>query len=135
MEVDGSCHCGAIRFEAEIDPERVRVCHCTDCQQLSGTAFRVVAPCPEQQFRLLQGTPRIYVKTAASGRHRQQAFCADCGSAIYATSDEPAGNRSLGLRIGALAQGRELVPKRQFWVRSALPWLPMLPGDMFGENG
>jgi len=61
MKVEGSCHCGAIRFEAEIDPGKVRVCHCTDCQQLSGTAFRVVAPCPEQQFRLLQGTPKIYV--------------------------------------------------------------------------
>lgn len=135
MKVDGSCHCGAIRFEAEIDPDKVRVCHCTDCQQLSGTAFRVVAPCPEQQFHLLKGTPKIYVKTAESGRHRQQAFCADCGSALYATSDEPAGARSLGLRVGVLAQRRELAPKRQFWVRSALPWLPVLPGDAFGDNG
>ncbi|MBO9588177.1 GFA family protein [Devosia sp.] len=135
MRVDGSCHCGAIRFEAEIDPEKVRLCHCTDCQQLSGTAFRVVAPCPEQRFHLLQGTPRIYVKTAESGRHRQQAFCADCGSALYATSDEPAGERSLGLRVGVLGQRRELVPKRQFWVRSALPWLPALPGDEVGDNG
>lgn len=135
MKVDGSCHCGAIRFEAEIDPDKVRVCHCTDCQQLSGTAFRVVAPCPEQQFHLLQGMPRIYVKTAESGRHRQQAFCSDCGSALYATSDEAAGARSFGLRVGVLAQRRELVPKRQFWVKSALPWLPALPGVAVGDNG
>lgn len=67
MKVDGSCHCGAITFEAEIDPERVRICHCTDCQQLSGTAFRVNVPCPENQFHLRKGEPRIYVKTAESG--------------------------------------------------------------------
>ncbi|WP_441338791.1 GFA family protein [Mesorhizobium sp.] len=30
MKVDGSCHCGTIRFEADIDPERVRICHCTE---------------------------------------------------------------------------------------------------------
>lgn len=133
MHVDGACHCGAITFEADIDPERVRVCHCADCQQLSGTAFRVVVPCPEGDFRLRTGMPKIYVKTAESGRRRQQAFCGDCGSSIYATSDEPAGARSLGPRVGVLAQRRDLQPKRQFWFRSALPWLPPLPG--IAEDG
>ena len=128
MQVQGSCHCGAITFEAEIDPEKVRICHCTDCQQLSGTAFRVMVPCPEQQFHLTRGEPRIYIKTAESGRKRQQAFCDKCGSPLYATSDEPAGARSFGIRIGTLAQRRQLAPKRQFWFRSALPWLPVLPG-------
>ena len=128
MQVQGSCHCGAITFEAEIDPDRVRICHCTDCQQLSGTAFRVMVPCPEDQFHLQKGEPKIYIKTAESGRKRQQAFCGDCGSPLYATSDEPAGNRSLGIRIGVLAQRRELLPRRQFWFRSALPWLPVMPG-------
>lgn len=134
MKVDGACHCGNIAFEADIDMDRVRICHCTDCQQLSGTAFRVVAPCPEVHFHLLRGQPKIYVKTGDSGSRRQQAFCGDCGSALYATSDEPAGHRQLGLRVGALAQRRELVPKRQFWVKSALPWLPKLPGEQHEEQ-
>ena len=130
MHIDGGCHCGFIRFEADIDPANVGVCHCTDCQQLSGTAFRVMVPCPEAQFHLTKGEPRIYIKTAESGRKRQQAFCADCGSPLYATSDEPAGARSFGIRIGTLAQRRQLAPKRQFWFRSALPWLPALPGTI-----
>jgi hypothetical protein len=128
MRVDGACHCGAITFDADIDPDKVRVCHCTDCQQLSGTAFRVMVPCPESDFRLKTGSPKVYVKTAESGRRRQQAFCGDCGSPLYATSDEPTGTRSLGLRIGTLAQRRDLPPKRQFWFISVLPWLPPLPG-------
>ena len=40
MKVTGRCHCGQISFEAEIDPAQVRICHCTDCQTLTGTAFR-----------------------------------------------------------------------------------------------
>jgi hypothetical protein len=40
MKVTGRCHCGQISFEAEVDPATVRVCHCTDCQTLTGTAFR-----------------------------------------------------------------------------------------------
>ena len=128
MQVDGSCHCGALTFEAEIDPDRVRICHCTDCQRLSGTAFRVTAPCPEENFRLLRGEPKVYVKVADSGRRRLQAFCGDCGSPLYATADEAPGNRTFGLRVGVLAQRRELAPKRQFFGRSILPWLPRLPG-------
>ena len=41
MKIDGCCHCGAIAYEAEHDPETVGICHCADCQQLTGTAFRV----------------------------------------------------------------------------------------------
>ena len=128
MKVDGSCHCGAIAFEAEIDPDRVRVCHCADCQKLSGTAFRVVAPCAEADFNLTRGQPKNYVKIAESGGRRIQAFCGDCGSPLYATSDEPAGNRTFGIRVGVITQRNQLAPKRQFWHRSALPWLPELPG-------
>jgi hypothetical protein len=32
MKVSGRCYCGQISFEAEIEPDKVRVCHRTDCQ-------------------------------------------------------------------------------------------------------
>jgi hypothetical protein len=134
VRVDGHCHCGAIAFTAEIDPDRVRICHCTDCQQLSGTAFRVTAPCDESDFELLRGNPRIYTKVADSGRRRQQAFCGECGSPLYATSNEPPGQRTLGLRVGVLAQRASLSPKRQYFFRSALSWLPPLPGQVFHDD-
>ena len=44
MKVTGGCHCGHILYEAEVDPATVRVCHCTDCQKLTGTAFRTNIP-------------------------------------------------------------------------------------------
>jgi Uncharacterized conserved protein len=37
MRIDGRCHCGYLSFEAEADPEQVSICHCTDCQNGSGT--------------------------------------------------------------------------------------------------
>ncbi len=36
MRIDGQCHCGHIAYEAEIDPDRVSICHCRDCQQMTG---------------------------------------------------------------------------------------------------
>ena len=126
MHVSGGCHCGAIRYEAEIDPGRVGVCHCTDCQKLSGRAFRVTVPALLGSFRLLNGTPRVYTKTAESGRLREQAFCEKCGSQLYAVSPgaEP---RVYSLRIGTVDQRAQLAPKIQNWTRSRLPWIDVIP--------
>ena len=128
MKIDGGCHCGAIAYEAEVDPDRVGICHCTDCQQLTGTAFRISVFAAEEDFRLTRGTPRIYIKTAESGNKRAQAFCADCGSPIYTTSVGEDGPKSYGIRVGTARQRAELKPTRQVWHRSALSWLPELEG-------
>ena len=50
MKIDGGCHCGYLTYEAEIDETKISICHCTDCQALSGTAFRVSARSREDAF-------------------------------------------------------------------------------------
>ncbi|HEX6319535.1 MAG TPA: GFA family protein [Burkholderiales bacterium] len=126
MKIDGACHCGNIRYEAEVDPQAVAICHCTDCQTLSGSAFRTVVPAKKENFRLLKGAPKTYVKTAESGNPRVQAFCPECGTPIYsaAPGDAPA----FSLRVGTIRQRAELRPQKQLWSRSALEWLKELPG-------
>jgi hypothetical protein len=124
MHIDGSCHCGNIRYEAEVDPEKVSICHCTDCQVLSGSAFRVVVQATKEGFRMLGAQPKIYIKTAESGTKRAQAFCPECGSQIYATS--PTDPQTFGLRVGTIRQRAELKPRRQAWCRSAMGWLSEL---------
>ena len=123
MKIDGRCHCGSIAYEAEIDPENVRICHCTDCQRLSGTAFRVSVGTPEENFTLLSGSPRTYVKTGQSGARRAQVFCPDCGSQIYATAADGDGPRVFNLRTGTIDQRDRLTPRSQIWKRSAQAWL------------
>ena len=68
MKIDGVCYCGSIAFEADIDPESVYICHCTDCQTMSGTAFRTIVPASAETFRVVAGEPKSYVKTAESDR-------------------------------------------------------------------
>ena len=120
MKVEGSCHCGRITYEAVADPELVGICHCTDCQMLTGSAYRVSVPVPRETFTLLSGQPKVYVKTAASGNKRAHSFCPDCGTPIHAAAltDPP----TYTLRVGCLRQRAELRPKRQQWCDSALPW-------------
>jgi hypothetical protein len=127
MKVEGKCHCGKIAYEATVDPDTVLLCHCTDCQTLTGSPFRANIQAPAASFVLLRGAPKIYIKTAESGSKRAHAFCPDCGTPIYASaiSNPP----SYSLRVGSIKQRQELNrPKRQIWCRSALPWSMNLDG-------
>jgi len=121
MKVQGSCHCGRIRYEAEIDPAKVGICNCTDCQVLTGSAYRVSVPAPREGFRLLSGAPKTYIKTADSGTKRAHSFCPDCGTPAYACAlgDNPP---SYSLRVGCLQQKAQLPPQRRIWCKSALAW-------------
>jgi hypothetical protein len=120
MKIDGGCHCGNITYTAEVDPDRVGICHCTDCQTLTGTAFRVSVAATKEAFRMT-GQAKIYVKTAESGAKRAQAFCPECGTPIYSTAvDEP---QVFNIRVGTVRQRGELRPKTQGWCRSALDWV------------
>jgi hypothetical protein len=125
MKVHGHCHCGSIAYEAEIDPARVSACHCSDCQMLTGSAFRVSVPAPAESFTLT-GTPKTYVKVADSGNRRIHAFCPECGAPVYssAISDPP----TYSLRVGCLDERADLPPRKQIWCESSMTWAMDLRG-------
>ena len=80
MKVDGGCHCGNIRYEVcRVDPATVAICHCTDCQTLSGSAFRTVVPTKEGSFEYCcqacrRSTSRP-VKVVTGGSRRSAPIC------------------------------------------------------------
>ena len=122
MKVDGNCLCGHIEYEAEIDPDTVAICHCTDCQTHSGTAYGVVVGIMDGQFHLLGGQLKTYEKIAASGTIRALAFCPECGTRIHARTVGE-GSAFFGLRVGTVRQRGQLKPGRQVWCRSARDWV------------
>lgn len=131
MRIDGCCHCGAIRYVATIDPANLSVCHCTDCQTLSGSPYRVSILCGPEDIDINAGTPRVYRKIGDSGRTRLQYFCGDCGTPLFASDADP----DIGvwsLRWGSVTQRHDLRPTRQIWCRSAEAWIgdvAALPGQ------
>lgn len=134
MKIDGQCHCGYVTYEAEIDPEQVVICHCTDCQKLTGSPYRVTVRTSPGDVRLTGGAPKVYVKTAASGRKRLLSFCPECGSPLF-SSGEDAENTPWGIRWGSINQRRDLTPKRQIWCSSAAPWAARAFEDLPGKAG
>tara|TARA_B100000524_G_scaffold204966_1_gene106993 strand:- start:1327 stop:1737 length:411 start_codon:yes stop_codon:yes gene_type:complete len=133
MNVDGECLCRQIQFEAEIDPKTATICHCTDCQINSGTAFGYVVGAVNDSFKLLMGELSFYIKSADSGAKRELAFCGNCGTRIYA---RPVDGKSsfFGLRVGTIRQRRDLQPKRQVWKRSCLDWVELIETEQTFET-
>ena len=94
MKVAGGCHCGAVRFEAEV-PQAVEVldCNCSMCGK-TGYLHLIVAA---SDFRLLSGAGALSEYRFNSGTARH-LFCAACGiKSFYVPRSHPDGY-SLNLR-------------------------------------
>jgi hypothetical protein len=136
MKIHASCHCGYIKFEGEADPEKVTVCHCTDCQTSTGAAYRTNVPIPGPSFKLLSGEPAVYIKTTAeSGNPRAQTFCPKCGTPLYSTTPGDGPKPLYMVRVGILRERDQLTPKVQIWTRSARPWVNGLASVERKEKG
>jgi hypothetical protein len=119
MKIDGQCHCGKVTYVAEIDPGQVTLCHCTDCQALTGTAFRTTVSARREDLQIT-GAPALYVKTGDSGAKRLHYFCPTCASPLFSAGE---GAEVWGIRWGGIRQRDQLGPTRQIWRRSAAPWV------------
>ena len=122
MRVTGGCFCSAIRYEAEVDENMVIICHCTDCQINSGTAYGVVVSVINGKFNLVKGKLSFFQKIADSGAKRDLGFCSNCGTRIFAKPGDDT-NGTFGLRVGTVDQRANLLPKKQAFTRSALSWV------------
>ena len=112
MRITGGCFCKKVRYTATIDPKTVTICHCTDCQINSGTAYGVVVGVTNEEFILEDGKLTYFEKIADSGARRSLAFCSTCGTRIYAKPADGKPGR-FGIRIGTVDQRESLIPRQQ----------------------
>jgi hypothetical protein len=75
----GGCHCGAVRFEADLDLTRpVSRCNCTQCTK-RGATTSIVKP---EGFRLLAGESALGAYEWG-GRTGRFSFCSRCGIFVF----------------------------------------------------
>ena len=121
----GGCLCGAVRYESAGAPVFSLLCHCRDCQRSSGSAYNAALRVPAAGFRITQGEPKLYARTADSGNMVTRAFCPDCGSPLFIrVSTRP---DLIGLRAGTLDDPSAFRPEADIFVKSAQPWDHMDP--------
>jgi len=84
----GGCHCGAVRFEVDVEgPIELSLCNCSICQKTAYVHLIV----QKQQFRLLSGSESLTVYRFNTGV-AEHSFCSVCGiKAFYVPRSDPGG--------------------------------------------
>lgn len=115
----GGCLCGALRYELEGEPVVVAICHCRDCQKLSGAGHATGALVATAQLRLA-GSAARYRTTARSGTDVVRTFCPTCGSPI---STENSGKPGfITVMLGSLDEPVDWKPSIELFARNRKPW-------------
>jgi len=94
----GSCHCGAVRFEAELDFSQDSYrCNCSICRR---TRFWPAVATPEH-FRLLAGEAEL-TEYRFNTRKSLHYFCRHCGVRPFGIGTETPLGEMYGVNIGCL---------------------------------
>lgn len=116
----GGCSCGHVRYDIGAPSLALYLCHCTDCQQRTGSAFRMTMHVPSSGHALTQG------EVIDVGSDKVGVFvCSKCSSWVYLK------NRRSSVTVfppGTLDDTSNLRPEANVWTRSAQPWVYIDPG-------
>jgi hypothetical protein len=109
ITISGGCHCGKVRFEAEV-PEAVEVLDC-NCSICAMTGFRHLIV-PHSEFRLVEGVESLTSYRFGTGA-AEHLFCSNCGiKSFYQPRSHP---RAWSVNLNALDNPAVLsVSVRQF---------------------
>ena len=125
-ELRGGCQCGGVRYEVTGTPLQLSVCHCTDCQRQSGSAFGMTLVVREEDFRLTGGELKTFASKSDAGRAKLGAFCPDCGTRIYHKPEWRKG--MVSVKAGTLDDTTMLKPDIHIWTASKQPWTTIPDG-------
>jgi hypothetical protein len=122
----GGCQCGNVRYRIEADPVTLIVCHCSECQRQTGSAFGMSLIVPADALVMEGGEPKTFSRLADSGKSVVCAFCKDCGTRIYHAPEAFAA--TVNIKPGTLDDTSGLEPRAHVWTSSKQPWVPIPDG-------
>ncbi len=115
--LEGSCLCGAVRYEVDGVLGPIVCCHCSMCRKAQGAAFAVNAPVGADRFRLVAGADVLRSYRSSPGKER--CFCGRCGSPIFSRRD---GAADVRLRLGTLDTPIAARPSAHIFAASKAEW-------------
>ncbi|MCB1842467.1 MAG: GFA family protein [Halioglobus sp.] len=79
MQVSGGCYCGKVRYEAEGEPVMRGLCHCRECQYITGGGANVALAMPLAGFRYVADAPKGFARQDLDNAVLRE-FCPECGT-------------------------------------------------------
>jgi hypothetical protein len=112
-----------VTYSVDAHPVWQGVCHCSNCQRQTATAFSVIVGVPMKALTV-EGSTLSSFKTPSEGYQSttERRFCSACGSPIFSTIESMPDLAFL--KAGTLDDPSWLEPAVEIWTRSAQPWVP-----------
>ena len=134
MWLDGSCHCGAVRFRVHAPhPVPFARCYCSICRKTAGGGGYAINIGADNSTLTVEGRDAISVYRARTGPDEasrspgQRHFCAHCGSALWVW--DPRWPELVHPAASAIDTPLPAAPHHLYlMIGSAAPWVPLEPG-------
>lgn len=93
----GSCQCGAVQYDVDVDLDNTITCNCSRCQRLG----LVLAFAPKASFQLQAGEASLteYLFNKHEIKH---LFCSVCGVESFAYGRMPDGSEMAAINVNCL---------------------------------
>ncbi|PKS08027.1 hypothetical protein jhhlp_006639 [Lomentospora prolificans] len=126
----GSCLCKKITYIYTGEPtSKMTICHCCECQKLTGSAFTYDFLVPRENFKWTSGSPKSNSFIQESGIRVDYRFCPDCGTVLFKKSDED-DFKTFYLVQGGTIDGTDVKtkPDVELWTTRKLEWIEAIEG-------
>jgi hypothetical protein len=90
---EGSCHCGAVRFDIEADLRNATQCNCSICTKKGAINHRVAAP----RLRIVQGNEALALYQFGT-RTAKHWYCRHCGIHVFSNPRRAPDQYAINLR-------------------------------------
>ncbi|MBO6717168.1 MAG: GFA family protein [Rhizobiaceae bacterium] len=114
LPISGGCQCGNVRYRITGRPVVFYLCHCTECQRHTSSAFGESLRIRRDDLEI-DGDMACFTRVSDAGNRREGWFCAECGVRIVHGT---AGNPMVNIKAGTLDDTTWLVPAGHIWTRS-----------------
>jgi hypothetical protein len=132
-KINGSCLCGAVKFEATPPGLYFIHCHCSNCRRAHGAAFVTWTGFKNENFKITSSPDnltRYHTDTDAT-----RSFCKKCGSTLFFESPEEEGEAEgeVAVALANLNGEPGLEPEGHYFVDHKAKWFPIT--DSLPQHG
>ncbi|MBN8840178.1 MAG: GFA family protein [Sphingomonadales bacterium] len=116
MVISGHCHCGAVTWQANGEPQHHALCHCEDCRRWSGAPLVGWIAFDDKDVTIA-GETRAYQSSATATRE----FCATCGTGLFYRNPTMLPG-IIDIQSGTMDDPEAVPPGAHIMVRHRLGW-------------
>ncbi len=119
LPIEGGCQCGKLRYRLKAKPVMFYLCHCSECQRHTSSAFGESLRIHANDLEI-SGEYASVTRLAESGKTRIGHFCPSCG--VRVVHGTLGGEELVNIKAGTLDDTSWLVPAGHIWTRSKQPF-------------